>query len=693
MRYLLLAAACLCAGLARAASPLGNWTQISSPPGGDAACFVFDANTPGVALAGSSGGLIYRSTDGGASWTKITVGGANEEFRIIGQSTTQTGVFYAVSTGNSPSGASGLIYASRDDGVTWAALANQPPATQGFARGLGRGIAIAPGGQTIVLSDHYGGIYRTTDGGQTWTTPLPYPQSRPYGLAQDPQTPGTLLAAGYSLDASGAQHASIFRSADFGATWTTVTPAALNVGAYPTTLAIAIQPGTNTVFATYEATSATTGNALAGVARSTDGGLTWAPVNTGLLPQFLAGSAAGGIVFDPATPSTIYLTTNGNASTPDGGGLYRSVDSGNHWVPIGKSLPQNGGFVAAARPAAPGYPAAVFVGKPDIAVSTNGGTGWVASNKGFANNAILSMAGAGTPGGLYAGTAGGLYRSADNGATWAPTAPLPVSHDVALMAVNLSDAGKPVYVAGLDRLARSTNAGASWSVLAPPIGAGLFVSGLLTDRTGRVYVTDNAQTLYTSTNQGLNWAAVRVGGTGDSFQISQPVVQTNAPAGSAEAGRMYAALTSGLWTSTDNGANWFLFVIQANSPVGGRAQIYAMAVLHVAPYTLFLDTSAGAQSFTPGQSVFKMLPSDAATSGFENLLVTSPGSAPAFVNNAVFNAFSTSDILESFDDFLLIQNQGSALASVDSQSGNSIFTIGTTLFNADADGSTFALPY
>jgi hypothetical protein len=648
---------------------------------------VFDTLHPGVAFAGSSGGLIFRSTDGGAHWTPITVGAPDEEFRVIGQASgVASGLFYAFSTGAPPVTSnvigSGRVYVSQNDGVTWTALAHQPPPVEGFYRGLGRGIALDPTGQTVVLSDVVGGIARSTNGGQTWTHPLLPTVTRVYGLVADPAHPGTLYVAGRTVPQS---VATVWKSTDYGKTWTPNSgiQALIPAGAQnPQAYAIAVQPGTGTLFATYFYYSATDGSEVGGVARSLDGGVTWTALNSGILPDYIPGSASGGIVFDPTTPTTVYLSTNGGYGLTDGGGFYKSIDSGSRWAPIGNSLPTGGGFVAAARPALTGYPAEILNGSPGITVSANSGKTWAASVAGFDNVPITQVVDDGKTGGYYAITETQVFHTVNSGLAWSATGAWKGSQTPLSIATDLTRTTPPVYVATVNNLWRSFSGGTNWASILPKLGTGLRITSVFTDAAGHVYATDSGRTLYISANEGNTWTVVPIGAATDTFSLYQqnPVVATNAPTGNAQAGLMYAGLTSGLWVSTNYGASWALSAVQPD-PV--NKQFAYLAVMQASPYTVVAATiMQQVVSFTPGGTAFSPVASNISGAQF----AAAPG-------GDMFASAATSSVDGSANAFATSANVAKALTARDGNEGTYVSATKSLLFISDGGGVTYAAPY
>lgn len=170
---------------------------------------------------------IYRSTNGGQSWTQVLFVADSVGIIEMEASASNPSVVYAASwdriRSNSESLVSGLnarIWKSVDAGLTWAPLSGGLPLTERSRPGL----AVDPTDADHVFVTFAGaglsfdGIYETTDGGASWTE-LPAPGLDPnfqgnfawyFGkIAINPFNPQDIWLLGvYSL-----------RSQDGGATW------------------------------------------------------------------------------------------------------------------------------------------------------------------------------------------------------------------------------------------------------------------------------------------------------------------------------------------------------------------------------------------------------------------------------------------------------------------------------------------
>jgi len=191
------------------------------------------------------------------------------------------------------------------------------------------------------FSDTSVGVFRSTDGGVTFTqvssgdgTATGLPAGVSYDLFADPTDPATIYTATVFSDALGGGQVGVYKTTDFGATWSKVSDATMDAlidnGTTQQTgtsnLEIAVGQADNVYV------SIINGGAVAGLFRSGDGGTSWTQMETpstneggadvGLNPKGgkgpVAGSApeelAGGqgaihfsMVADPNDPNIVYV--------------------------------------------------------------------------------------------------------------------------------------------------------------------------------------------------------------------------------------------------------------------------------------------------------------------------------------------------------------------------------------------------
>jgi hypothetical protein len=152
-----------------------------------------------------------------------------------------------------------------------------------------------------------------------------------------------------------------------------------------------------------------------GVFKTTDGGASWSPMNSGL-----TNTRVQALAIDPVTPATIYAGTYG-------GGVFKTTDGGANWLPMNSGLTNTNVNALAIDPV---IPATIYAGTgyspyfPSIGVfkSTDGGASWSPMNSGLTGTDVRALAiDPVTTATVYAGTYGdGVFKSTNAGASWSP---------------------------------------------------------------------------------------------------------------------------------------------------------------------------------------------------------------------------------------------------------------------------------
>jgi len=216
---------------------------------------------------------LYKSVDSGRGWAPLTTGPSSIQTLAIAPS--QTSTLYA---------AGSFVLKSVDGGFSWTT------ANSGIV-GVGAydvALAVDPtnadivyfAGPPVCCPYTDGKFFKSTDGAAHWRqVPIALPSgTRISYLAIDPATPSTLYAA-YNDGNTGT--GGIFKSSDGGETWTS--PQILPPSTW--VFALAIDPHTPSQI--YAAT-------LGGVYRSTDAAASWTPFNAGLLSLYVYNVAIDG---------------------------------------------------------------------------------------------------------------------------------------------------------------------------------------------------------------------------------------------------------------------------------------------------------------------------------------------------------------------------------------------------------------
>jgi len=314
---------------ARAQAPVNPWADLTfrsigpAVMGGrihDVQALPSDPST--VYIAAATGGL-WASTNHGTTWAPIFDHEATSTFGVLAIAPSDPRVLWA-GTGEqnnrqSSSWGNG-VYRSTDGGAHWTHVGLDR------TRAIGR-IVVDPHDADVAYVAALGnlwkpsdarGVYKTTDGGRTWTRALFVDTlTGVVDLVMDPGDPRTLYAATYQRLRTpccfngGGPGSGIYRTTDGGATWQRLAgglPAG-DVGRIG--LAISHRNGQR-VYAIIEQPAA------GGVYRTDDGGATWTRTNA-LDPRPMYYSS---LAVDPTDDARVYMMARY---------FYRSDDAGRHW--------------------------------------------------------------------------------------------------------------------------------------------------------------------------------------------------------------------------------------------------------------------------------------------------------------------------------------------------------------------------
>ena len=250
-------------------------------------------------LGVASGGL-FRTTDGGATWLPIT-------------------------DGKVPLGSTGCV-----------AVAESDPNV----------IYLGTGSDDVRSNVSTGrGMYKTTDGGQTWKFIGLYNAGQIGSVRIHPANPDIAWVSAQGDAFKSNAERGVFKTTDGGQTWRKVLFISDSVGA----MDLELQPGNpNVVYAWMshlerKPWTIISGSRDGGFFKSTDGGEHFTKIATGL-PNELIGKA--NLAVTAAKPNRIYALIEAKP----GGGLYRSDDAGQSWTAMN---PQPASIAAAMIPGSP----------------------------------------------------------------------------------------------------------------------------------------------------------------------------------------------------------------------------------------------------------------------------------------------------------------------------------------------------
>jgi photosystem II stability/assembly factor-like uncharacterized protein len=577
-------------GVALSSGVVGvQWTQIgpaplridkeqnfqgSGPDSGEVVDIAIDprnASDQTIYIAVNDGG-IWKSTDGGTSWKAKTDYMPSLSMGAVALDPINPSIVYA-GTGNPFDGANlftkGVgIYRSIDGGETWSTLG-----TNIFTNRVINRIVLPAANVLLVASNN--GLYRSVDGGQTFGSNSPlFNDGQPLlasgqfvsDLALDPSSANTVYAA---VAGQG-----IFRSTDGGVTFPTnlfSNPGA-PAGSYGNiTFSQSVQPNNQTLYASVQ------GAPYAGLFKSTDAGGAWAKQNV----ADAEGAADGGcqcgydltVGVDPQDANRVYIGFQQLYLSTDGGGSFGGAITANqvhfdhHALRFSPSAHWGGG----------GAPTRIYVGTDGgIATSGNGGSNWSNIDEGIATNLFRAIdIGRGSSANnayTYGGTqdTGTIERRPGfAGNDWH----LGIDGDGGRVAVDPSNPQR-AYGADDGGYKITTDAGDNWST---PGGTGLpLVFALAIDPNSSSVVYASSATNFGFTPGNQLFQSTDTGATFTSIKTFPSTIQVLATT-KLDSNRLWVGLTNGTVQYTTNAtsgasATWTALSIPgASGSVGGIA--------------------------------------------------------------------------------------------------------------------------
>lgn len=312
-----------------------HWSQVSMPQGNAVYNVAYDQGTPGALYASSQAFGVYKSTDGGTTWTDSSTGISGVfSFDVLADS---TGAIYMGTLGSG-------IFKSADGGTSWDMKDDGISVNSGTSGISVQSLVEASTPGTLYFTDQ-STLYKTTDGGDTWTgLSLPaFALGSLNVLAVDPEQAETIYV--------GTGSGQVLKSIDAGAHWTSSVSGLPADGIF----SIAVDPTNSMVVYA--------GGFSTGLFESTDGGITWSSLAVIVDPGFGVSCAA----VDPKTPMNVYACV-------DNKGIEKSTDGGQTWSEAGDT-PE---FAFRILEIDPNDPDVIYAGIPGSGVweSTDAGAHW-----------------------------------------------------------------------------------------------------------------------------------------------------------------------------------------------------------------------------------------------------------------------------------------------------------------------------
>jgi photosystem II stability/assembly factor-like uncharacterized protein len=343
---------------------------------------------------------VIKSVSGGNSWKWSTQGIDSLQLYSLAVDPTDPKTAYTGSL------VGGGVYKTIDGGQSWTNLTN------GLFNAYIMQLSIAPGDARIVLATTNQGLFKSTDAGATWKhienehfgfgflrhTHL-------HGMAIDPRDSNVIFVGGGG-DKLAPKGGGMFKSTDGGKTWSKI-----NRG-FTTDVHVSwvvIDPSNSQTV--YVATQGWVegwdriGNG-SGIFKSIDGGQTWQKVNNGIMLLEI-----GSLAIDPRKPQILF-------AGDEEGNIYKTVDGAASWQWLTKMAAEVGKIAVDRNNPATVYAAVgkykVFRGSLGDGVwrTTDGGKTWQSINDGLVYKQVFNVEIGANSSVLYAATGGrGVFRT------------------------------------------------------------------------------------------------------------------------------------------------------------------------------------------------------------------------------------------------------------------------------------------
>ncbi len=534
----------------------------SGPPGAQVNDLLVIRTQANVVFAATGGG-VYRSTDGGRTWANRSAGLPAVEVNGIDGPSWR---LYAGTTGQG-------VWRSVNGGV-WTQT------TDVFAGATILSVAVQPNNPMSVLAATPAGIFRSTDGGTTWSEPGGgLPTQSVIDLAYSPFDSQLVLGAGQQR---------IFQSSNGGQSWTSSNIGTANI------LRVVFDPGdANRVYFVSNS----------GIVYRNPTGGALSPVNG------FGQTSATALAVDPASSDRLLAVSETL-------GVLRSENRGVSWVNASAGLPIGFTYVLAAISSEPGRFLAGFNGTGVFATEDKG-TSWSLSSNGLTAATVRALAVSPVDSQTIwaALDSGGLFKSVDGGLNWSESRQGYSHFGEVTLAVDPQNPSN-LYAGSVDprdsaagRFSRSQDGGATWTL------------GSL-NRDIRAIAVDpaNGQNILIggSTNFGFDYGNLRSENGGQSFfgnpfdgLVSRNIFDLTFDRSDPTVAWAIGYLNGlwSLWLSTNGGVDFGFHPLFFN-----QVRMTQVEVDPTASDRIYLGTEgAGIQRSTPSQPAFSY-----ANAGFPN---------------------------------------------------------------------------
>ena len=562
-----------------------NWKSIG-PFSGDVCALVIDPTNSQTVYAGTWGGGVFKTTNGGASWSAANNGLTSTSIDSLAIDPSDSNIIYA---GTYIDG----IFKTTNGGTSWTRIGVN------FGTDV-RSIAINPSNNQIIYAGidsdgHSDGIYKSTDGGVSWTTVNSgITSTQIYSLAIDSSDSQTVYV--------GTATGGVFKTNNGGASWTAVNTgltdlfissiaidpnnaqviyAGTGKGVYVTTndgaLWTSISSGmpTNTVVYSLVIDSTNSqiiyaGSFSNGLFKSINSGTSWVAINSGNMGIYVRT-----IAIDPTDRQTIF------AGTRYADGIFKSINGGALWKEISIGLTNTDVRSIVIDPI---NNQTVYVGtySNGLYKTIDGGGSWTAINNGLAATTIGSLAIDPSDSQTIYALAGGVFKSTDGGGSWTAINKGLSSTTLGSLVIDLSDT-QTVYVGTYYGVYKTNNGGILWTSTSSGLPYSPDIRSLAIDPSNNqiIYLGTNGYGLFKTTNGGMSWTSANNGLT--QVNVYSIAIDSN------NSNIIYAGTYGGgIFKTNNGGSSW----VVANSNLIG-AMVYSLAIDPNNSQTIYAGTRSG----------------------------------------------------------------------------------------------------
>jgi hypothetical protein len=508
-----------------------------------------DPSNANILYAASDGGGVWKSTTGGTSWFP-TMDQNTIDYASINQvevDPSNGSTVYAVQRGT-------RLIKSIDGGLTWAVPYTSSPTTT-------KKFAIHPTSSNIIVATSSSGIYRSTNGGASWTSVL-----SATGLEDIATQPGNASV----MFASGSGTQCFWRSADAGLTWTNITSGITNSGR---TLIGTSASNPHVVYLVQA-----NGSIFGRMYKSIDGGLNFTTTvigNTtgnnffGYEPNGVDTRGQAGhdmaIAVNPTNENEVHIAGIICWKSTNGGTSFTATTDWTWNNPIG----YNHADVHFLK-----YFGSTLYSTSDggVCKSINNADDWTYLWNGMGTRQIYNISCAKTDVGTIGCGAqdnGHAYRF--NGGPWNQW----LGADGMDVAISSTNASVAIAAIQYGDLSRTTNGGISYSGITEP-GAGNWVTPLAWHPSNANTVFGGYAGVFKSIDQGSTWTKI----SGNTISSNMNVL-TIAP---SDANYIYGSVGATLYVTTNGGTTWSTYAIGAT--------ISSICVHPTTPSKVYITTTA-----------------------------------------------------------------------------------------------------